>query len=141
MDQLLDQTVAQPRFNVILLGVFAAISLVLAAVGIYGILSNGVRARTQEIGIRMALGAEKSSVLRLVVGQGIRLALLGIGIGVVVAVICTRFLAGMLYQVRPLDASTFVGVALGLLLISVLASYLPARRATKVDPIIALRHE
>jgi predicted permease len=141
MDQLLDQTVAQPRFNLVLLGVFAAISLVLATVGIYGILSNGVRARTQEIGIRMALGAGKSSVLRLVVGQGIRLALLGIVIGVVVAVICTRFLAGMLYQVRPLDASTFAGVAFGLLLVSVLASYLPARRATKVDPIIALRHE
>jgi ABC-type antimicrobial peptide transport system permease subunit len=113
----------------------------LAAIGIYGILSSGVRARTQEIGIRMALGAEKSTVLRLVVGQGIRLALLGVVIGLVAAAICTRFLSGMLYQVRPLDMGTFAGVALGLLVVAALASYIPARRAAKVDPIIALRHE
>jgi predicted permease len=141
MDQLLDQSVAQPRFNVVLLGVFAAVSLVLAAIGIYGILSNGVRARTQEIGIRMALGAEKSAVLRLVVGQGIRLALLGVVVGLVAAVLCTRFLSGMLYQIRPLDVGTFAGVSLGLLVVAALASYVPARRAAKVDPIIALRHE
>jgi putative ABC transport system permease protein len=141
MDQLLDQSVAQPRFNLVLLGVFAAVSLLLAAIGIYGILSSGVRARTQEIGIRMALGAEKSTVLRLVVGQGIRLALLGVVIGLVAAAICTRFLSGMLYQVRPLDMGTFAGVALGLLVVAALASYIPARRAAKVDPIIALRHE
>ena len=141
MDQLLDQTVAQPRFNLVLLGVFAAVSLVLAAIGIYGILSNGVRARTQEIGIRMALGAEKSTVLRLVVGQGIRLALLGVAIGLAAAVVCTRFLSGMLYQIRPLDISTFAGVSLGLLVVAVLASFVPAWRATRVDPIIALRHE
>jgi putative ABC transport system permease protein len=141
MDQLLDQTVAQPRFNLVLLGVFAAVSLVLAAIGIYGILSNGVRARTQEIGIRMALGAEKSTVLRLVVGQGVRLALLGVAIGLAAAVICTRFLSGMLYQIRPLDMSTFAGVSLGLLVVAVLASFVPAWRATRVDPIIALRHE
>jgi predicted permease len=141
MDQLLDQSVAQPRFNLVLLGVFAAVSLVLAAIGIYGILSNGVRARTQEIGIRMALGAEKSTVLRLVVGQGIRLALLGVAIGLAAAVVCTRFLSGMLYQIRPLDISTFAGVSLGLLVVAVLASFVPAWRATRVDPIIALRHE
>ncbi len=141
MDQLLDQSVAQPRFNLVLLGSFAAVSLILAALGIYGVLSNGVRARTQEIGIRMALGAERNSVLRLIVGQGIRLALLGVVIGLAAAVICTRFLSGMLYQIRPLDLSTFAVVSLGLLAVAGLASYLPARSATRVDPMIALRHE
>jgi putative ABC transport system permease protein len=141
MDQLLDRGVAQPRFNLLLLGVFAAVSLVLAAVGIYGILSSGVRARTREIGIRMALGAEKSAVLRLVVGQGLRLAALGIAIGLAAAIVCTRFLSGMLYQIRPLDLNTFVAVSLGLLVVAALASYVPARRAAKVDPMIALRHE
>ena len=141
MDEVVDQTVSRPRFNLVLLGVFAAVSLLLAEIGIYGILANAVRMRTQEIGIRMALGASRRDVVRLVVGQGMRMAILGVSLGLAGALAATRLLGGMLYQVRPLDSLTFAVVSIGLLAVATLASYLPARNASRVDPMIALRHE
>jgi len=141
VEQLLDQTVAQPRFNLILLGLFAVVALLLAAVGIYGILANTVRLRRHEIGIRLALGARPSAIFRLVVGQGMALALVGVGLGLGGALVLTRYLESLLYEVKPTDPLTFGGVAVLLLGVALLACYLPARRATQVDPLVALRYE
>jgi predicted permease len=140
-EQVLGRTVAQPRFNLILLGLFAVVALVLAAVGIYGILANAVRQRTHELGIRLALGARPRAVFRLVIGQGMGLAAGGIGVGLVSAFALTRYLESLLYEVKPTDPLTFGGVALLLLWVALLACWIPARRATKVDPMIALRCE
>jgi len=125
----------------LLLGIFAAIALTLATVGIYGVMAFSVTQRTHEIGIRMALGAERRDVLRLVVLQGLRLTLTSVIFGVAGAWLLTRFLTGFLYGVRPTDPVTFVLVSLVLIAASTLASYVPARRATKVDPMTALRYE
>jgi putative ABC transport system permease protein len=140
-EQVLDQTVAQPRFNLILLGLFAVVALLLAAVGIYGILANAVRVRTREIGIRLALGARPGAVFRLVIGQGMGLAAIGVGLGLGGALALTRYLESLLYEVEPSDPLTFGGVAVLLLGVALLACYLPARRATRVDPMVALRQE
>jgi putative ABC transport system permease protein len=140
-EQTLGQTVAQPRFNLILLGAFAVVALLLAAVGIYGILANAVRQRTHEMGIRLALGASPGAVFRLVIGQGMGLAVIGTVVGLGVAFALTRYLASLLYEVKPTDPLTFGGVALLLLGVALLACWIPARRATKVDPMIALRSE
>jgi predicted permease len=141
MGQIVSDSVAGRRFSMLLLGIFACLALVLATVGIYGVISYTATQRTHEIGIRMALGAERTDVLRLVVGQGLRLSLIGIGAGLAAALGLTRLMSSMLYGVRPTDLVTFAAVSLLLASVAVLASYVPARRATRVDPIIALRYE
>ena len=141
MEQVSLNSTARQNFNLLLLGVFAAIALMLAAVGIYGVMSYSVAQRTHEIGLRMALGAERSDVLKLVVGQGFKLTLIGVGTGMVGALTLTRFASSLLYGVTPKDPPTFIAVSLLLAGVALFASYIPARRATKVDPMVALRHE
>ena len=141
MEQLVYKSVASPRFNALLLACFAALALTLAVVGIYGVMSYSVAQRTHEIGIRMALGAQQEDVLKLVVSQGLRLTLIGEVAGILGALGLTRFLSSLLYSVKPSDPLTFVVVSLGLAGVALLASYVPARRATKVDPMAALRYE
>jgi putative ABC transport system permease protein len=139
VEQALGKTVAQPRFNLILLGLFAVVALGLAAVGIYGVLANSVRQRTHEMGVRLALGARPGAVFRLVIRQGMALAGAGIMIGLSGAFALTRYLESLLYEVKPADPLTFGVVVLLLLGVSLLACWIPARRATKVDPLVALR--
>jgi ABC-type antimicrobial peptide transport system permease subunit len=133
--------VTQPRFSMLLLGTFAGLALVLASIGMYGVISYSVGQRTREIGIRMALGAERRNVFGMILGQGARLAGLGIAIGLITAVGVTHLMASFLFGVKPTDPLTFVGVSLLLLGVALLACYIPARRATRVDPMIALRYE
>jgi predicted permease len=140
-EQVLGQTVAQARFNLILLGLFAVVALLLAAVGIFGILANAVRQRTHEMGIRLALGARPGAVFRLVIRQGMGLAGMGLGIGLGGAFALTRYLESLLYGVKSTDPVTFGGVALLLLVVALVACWIPARRATKVDPMAALRQD
>jgi putative ABC transport system permease protein len=141
MEDLLSASIAQQRFNMLLLAMFAGLAIVLGAVGLYGVLAYLVAQRTNEIGIRMALGASRSEVLRLVVSNGMRLTLAGLALGIVAALGLTRLLAGLLFGVKPTDAFTFGSVAVLLSAIAMLACYIPARRATRVDPIVALRYE
>jgi putative ABC transport system permease protein len=141
MEQVLANSIARPRLRTMLVGIFAAVALILAALGIYAVLSYSVSQRRHEIGIRMALGAWHKDVLQLIVGQGVRLALVGMAVGVLGALALSRFLANLLYGVKPTDPTTFVVVSAVLMAVSVLASYIPARRATTVDPIVALRYE
>jgi putative ABC transport system permease protein len=141
MEELLSNSIAQRRFNMLLLSIFAAIALVLSAVGIYGVMSYSVAQRTHELGVRMALGAQTSHVVALVVKQGMTPALVGVGIGLAASFGLTRILASLLYGVSTTDTLTFSLIALLLASVALLACYLPARRATKVDPMVALRYE
>jgi putative ABC transport system permease protein len=141
MDRRLDLSVAPQRLNVVLLATFAFIALVLAAAGIYGVMAHTVVQRTQEIGVRMALGAQVRDVLRMILRSGMSLALLGIAIGLAGAFGLTRLMTTLLFGVTPTDAVTFAGVAAILFVVALLACYVPARRATKVDPLVALRYE
>ncbi|MGI9179681.1 MAG: ABC transporter permease [Longimicrobiaceae bacterium] len=141
MDHVVGEAFAEPRFTMVLLAVFAVIALLLGAIGIYGVIAYAVGRRTHEIGIRMALGAGAGTILRMVVGQGVVLVGLGVTLGVLAAFGVTRVLSSLLYGVTTTDLATFVAVPLLLLSVALLASYLPARRATRVDPMIALRSE
>jgi putative ABC transport system permease protein len=141
MERLMAKSAAPRRFNLLLLGVFALVGLGLACVGLYGVMSYTVTQRTREIGIRMALGAGKSEVLKLVINQGIKLVLIGVAIGLAGALGLTRFLSGMLYGVKPGDPLTLVAVSALLMAVALLASYIPARQAAKVDPMAALKQD
>ncbi len=141
INESLSRFMAQPRFRAELFGIFGALALLLAAAGIYGVLSHIVAQRTHEIGIRMALGAQKVHVLKMVLGQGLKLVVIGLGIGMIGALILTRFLASLLYGVKPIDPITLIAVSLLLTGVALLACYIPARRAAKIDPMEALRYE
>jgi putative ABC transport system permease protein len=141
MDERLSDSVAPRRFQMLLLSVFAAVALIIATVGVYGVLSYAVGRRTHEIGIRMALGAQGADVLRLVVGQGMRITLIGASLGLAAALALTRVMKNLLFEVSATDPATFALIALLLVGVALIASYIPARRATKVDLLLAIRHE
>jgi putative ABC transport system permease protein len=141
MDQVLTKSIAQPRFNTLLLSLFAGVALLIASIGLYGIVSYMVAQRTHEIGIRMALGAQRGDVLKMVVGHGMKLALIGIVAGTIGAFAASRILSSFLFEVSTIDLWTFVAAPLLLLLVALAASYFPARYATRVDPVKALRYE
>ena len=141
MDSVVRDATAQPRFEMLLLGLFAAVALTLAAVGIYGVMSYSVSRRTREIGIRISLGAGRTDVLRMIVRQGMLQALAGGVAGVVSALLLSQLMAKMLYGVRPSDPLTFAGVAVILGLAALLATCVPARKATRIEPMLALRNE
>jgi predicted permease len=141
MDEVLSHSIARQRFLMMLMSVFAGLALVLAAVGIYGVMSYSVNERTHEMGIRMALGANRREVLWLVVSRGLRLTLAGVAFGMAASFGLTRLLGGLLFGVKPADPTTLIAVTLLLTAVALVASYIPARRATKVDPMVALRYE
>jgi putative ABC transport system permease protein len=138
---VVSESMAAPRSTMWLFAIFALLALTLGAVGVYGVISYSVVERTAEIGIRLALGAQRRDVMRLVMGQGVRMALTGVGIGMAGALVLTRFLSSLLYGVKPTDPLTFSVVSLILVGVALLASYIPAHRATKVDPMVTLRYE
>ena len=141
MDQLLSDSISRSRFTMFVLGVFAVIALILTSVGIYGVIAYSVAQRTHEIGIRMALGAQRRNVLGLVLGQGTRLTLIGVGIGAVAALLLTRLMSSLLFGISATDPLTFVAVIVMLAAVALLATFVPARHATRVSPVVALRYE
>jgi predicted permease len=141
LDQIFSSSLDQRRFSLVIFGVFGVVALLLAAMGIYGVTAYSVAQRTQEIGIRMALGARMVDVLRLILSSAMTLALFGAAFGVAGALALTRLMSALLFGVTPTDLPTFAGVLIGLVAVALVACYLPARRATKVDPLVALRYE
>jgi predicted permease len=141
MEERVSMTIAKPRFNALLLGIFAAVALTLSMVGIYGVISYSVNQRVHEIGLRLALGAQRFHIFKMVVGEGLLLAVIGIAVGIGGAVAFGRVMASLLFGVVTTDLTIFAGVSLLLALVAFMACYLPARKATKVDPMIALRNE
>jgi putative ABC transport system permease protein len=141
METLLSTSVARARFSASLLTVFSFVALVMAAVGIYGVMSYSVLQRTHEIGVRMALGAQRFDVLKLMVRKGIVLGIVGVAAGLAASFALTRLISTLLFEVTATDTATFAGVSIGLFLVTLAACYLPARRATRVDPLKALRYE
>jgi putative ABC transport system permease protein len=141
MSQRMSDTVAQPRFYAAMLGAFAFVALALAAVGLYGVISYAVSQRVREIGIRMALGAAPGDIIGLVAGQGMAFTTAGIAAGLAGAFALTRYLESMLFGLSPFDPTTVAGVSMLLAAVAALAIYIPARRATRVDPMVALRYE
>ncbi len=141
MEQVIADALWQQRFNLQVLGLFATLALGLAAVGLYGVMSYAVAQRTHEVGLRMALGARRRDVLKLVIGQGMKLALLGVMLGLLASMALTRLMTRMLFEVSATDFKTFAVIALVLVFIALVACWIPARRATKVDPMVALRYE
>jgi putative ABC transport system permease protein len=141
MNQLVSDSVATRKITLVLLGLFSALALILAAIGIYGVISYSVAQRTHEIGIRTALGAQRGDLVRMILKQGLRTAVVGVGIGLGAAVGLAQLMKSMLFGVGATDPSTFVTVALALLCVALTASYIPARRAMRVDPLVALKYE
>jgi putative ABC transport system permease protein len=141
MEQLLANTMSRPRLYALLAGIFAAMAVSLASVGLYGLVAYTVAQRTREIGLRMALGAERARILGMMARQGLALAVIGIALGTAGAAGMTRYLEGMLFGLTPLDPATFIAVVLLFVSVAVLAACVPARRATRVDPLVALRYE
>jgi putative ABC transport system permease protein len=141
MSDVVSSSITQEKFILTLLACFAGLALLLAAIGIYGVMSYAVTQRTHEIGIRMALGARVGDVLRLVFRQGLGLTLIGVAIGMALAFALTRLMTSLLFGVTPTDAFTFATVAAGLVVVALVACLIPARRATRVDPLVALRYE
>jgi putative ABC transport system permease protein len=141
MEQIVSNSITRPRLYAMLVGVFGAVAFALAVVGLYGVMAYSVAQRTREIGVRVALGAERRDVMRLVLGQSLALTASGIGLGIAAAAGVSRFLESLLFAVRPLDPRTFALVVITFAAVATLASYVPARRAATVDPLIALRHE
>jgi len=139
LDDVVGRTIARPRAISVLVSAFALVALILAAVGVYGVMAYSVKERTQEIGVRMALGASSASVFRMVLGQALRLVLTGIAIGLLASAPLTRLLAGLLFEVESLDPATFAATSLALLAIATAASYIPARRSMRMAPVDALR--
>jgi putative ABC transport system permease protein len=141
MDDVVSGANARPRFTLVLLATFAAVALVLAAVGIYGVISYAVSRRTHEIGVRMALGATPRNVVRLIIGQGMRVVMAGVVAGLIGALLVTRLMTNVVYGVRVTDPLTYGAVALLLTVVALLASYIPARRATRIDPLTSMRSD
>src|SRR5262249_3240061 len=141
MDELLSDTLSSRKFATSLLAIFATLALLIAAVGIYGVISFAVAQRTQEIGIRMALGASRMQVLRMILDHGMRLTFIGLVVGVPTAVLIGRLLTSLLFEITPFDPPTFVLVSIILSTVGFIATFVPAQRATKVDPIVALHYE
>ena len=141
LEQMVDRSTFSRRNLALLMGVLGAVALLLAAMGIYGVISYLVAQRTRELGIRLALGAQRRDLLKLVLGQGLTLTMIGVAAGLALALALTRFLSSMLYGVCASDPATFIAIALLLAGVALAASYLPARRAMKVDPLVALRHD
>jgi putative ABC transport system permease protein len=141
MDHLISESLSRPRFDAMLLAAFAGLALLLAMVGLYGVIAYGVSQRTQEIGVRMALGAQRADILRLVLSQGVLLTAAGVVAGLAISLAMTRAISGLLYGVSAFDPITYAAVTLLITLVAMLACYIPARRAMRVDPMIALRYE
>jgi putative ABC transport system permease protein len=141
MEQVMSDSTSDRRLNLLLFALLGGLALALATVGVYGVVAYSVTQRTHEIGVRMAIGARPGDVVRMVLGEGGRLAVAGVAVGSVVAIAGARLIRGLLFEVSANDPLTFAGVAVGLLGVALLASYIPARRATRVDPMIALRGE